>query len=236
ATNENGETSSKTVKVTVVAKPEKPTIPLPVVSGHDVTITVGSNYDNTMTGGSATVNGENVKVTYTGEVNANKVGTYPVTITATNENGETSSKIVKVTVVAKPKKPTIPLPTVNGQDTIKEQESNKVITEDTTIVNENNVETTYKGDVDAQDNNSSKVVETNPMNTDNINNPVIYQIVNKTHNTTTITQLPNTGISSVVDNPGVLETLVGLASLVVAIIAGAFGFKKKNKKNKKDKK
>ncbi|MGL4761131.1 MAG: hypothetical protein ACRCWG_06680, partial [Sarcina sp.] len=174
------EKGDHTIVITVIPK-VKPKVVLPIVNGHNVTITEGSHYDNGMIGGNAIVNGHNVKVTYTGNVNPNKVGTYNVTVIGTNNEGKTTSKIVTVTVVPKAEPQTV----TNGYNT--------------------------------------EAVNVIP------NNPSINSVNNATR-INTITQLPKTGISGVVETTGVVEALVGLISLSLATVASVFGFRKKRKK------
>ncbi|MGL4740178.1 MAG: immunoglobulin-like domain-containing protein, partial [Sarcina sp.] len=229
ATNSEGVTSSKEVKVTVVAnsEPVKPQVPAPIVNGHDVTITQGSNYDNGMTGGSATVDGQNVKVTYTGNVNPNKVGVYHVTIIATNSEGVTSSKEVSVTVVAKPDT-SIPIKPVEPNTTNETPNSN---------IDSNSIDQTSKIEVSSNSGDGNTINENSSSINDSSNNQATNILVNRTNNATNvIKKLPNTGISSAIETSGGLEGLAGIVSLSLATMVGALGIKRKNKKNKDNEK
>lgn len=92
AKNSQGTTSTKVVEVTVEA------MGAPVISGHNVTLNVGHKFDTSMIGASATVNGNPVQVSYTGNVNTNEEGTYNVTVTASNGFGKVSKQVYTVTV------------------------------------------------------------------------------------------------------------------------------------------
>ncbi|MGL5633532.1 MAG: immunoglobulin-like domain-containing protein, partial [Sarcina sp.] len=203
----------------------------------DVVITEGSNYDNGMTGGSATVGGENVKVTYEGNVNTNKVGTYPVTIIATNSEGVTTSKTVTVKVVAKPEpvKPQVPVPIVNGHDVVITEGSNydNGMTGGSATVGGENVKVEHIDNVNIQKNNAE--------NSNDNSRAVVNSIVTNTNtiknkSVNVIKQLPNTGISGAIESSAGIEGLAGLMSLSLATVVGAFKIKRKHKKNKKNKK
>ncbi|MGL4989607.1 MAG: immunoglobulin-like domain-containing protein, partial [Sarcina sp.] len=94
ATNSQGTTTTKTFTVTV----ETPQIPAPVITGKNVTITVGNKFEDSMIGATATVDHNQIPVTYSGSVNNDKPGTYEITATATNSQGKESSKTFTVTV------------------------------------------------------------------------------------------------------------------------------------------
>ncbi|WP_447413232.1 immunoglobulin-like domain-containing protein, partial [Clostridium perfringens] len=55
-------------------------------------------FDNSMLGAKATVNGEDVSVSYSGDVIQNRPGTYHVTVSAVNSQGLKSEKEFTVTV------------------------------------------------------------------------------------------------------------------------------------------
>ncbi len=80
--------------------PEHKTVvePAPVITANNVTINVNHNFNDSMIDAQATVDGQPVKTTITGNVNTKVPGTYDLTVTATNSQGESSSKVVKVTV------------------------------------------------------------------------------------------------------------------------------------------
>ncbi|WP_447411466.1 immunoglobulin-like domain-containing protein [Clostridium perfringens] len=96
---ENGEglKSEKEVTVEVKAKPVVK-LPAPEITGHDVTININDQFDNSMLGAKATVNGEDVSVSYSGDVIQNRPGTYHVTVSAVNSQGLKSEKEFTVTV------------------------------------------------------------------------------------------------------------------------------------------
>ena len=96
---ENGEglKSEKEVTVEVKAKPVVK-LPAPEITGHDVTININDKFDNSMLGAKATVNGEEVSVSYSGDVIQNRPGTYHVTVSAVNSQGLKSEKEFTVTV------------------------------------------------------------------------------------------------------------------------------------------
>lgn len=89
-----------------VVKPTKPVehhiapvvLPAPVITANNATINVNHSFNNSMIDAQATVNGQPVQTTITGNVNTKVPGTYDLTITATNSQGKSSSKVVKVTV------------------------------------------------------------------------------------------------------------------------------------------
>lgn len=75
----------------------------PVVTADDISIKQGAKFDYSMLNAKATdADGDEVKITYSGTVNASKAGKYPITVTATDSKGATASVEVIVTVKEAP--------------------------------------------------------------------------------------------------------------------------------------
>ncbi|MBC1373401.1 DUF5011 domain-containing protein [Listeria booriae] len=96
-TNSVGETTTKTVTVTVLSKP--------VITAQDTVLYVGETFDplKDMTANDAKDGDITSHVTIKeNTVDTNKPGEYKVTYEVTNSVGETTTKTVKVTVLSKP--------------------------------------------------------------------------------------------------------------------------------------
>ncbi|MBC1357939.1 immunoglobulin-like domain-containing protein [Listeria booriae] len=96
-TNSVGETTTKTVTVTVLSKP--------VITAQDTVLYVGETFDplKDMTANDAKDGDITLHVTIKeNTVDTNKPGEYKVTYEVTNSVGETTTKTVKVTVLSKP--------------------------------------------------------------------------------------------------------------------------------------
>ena len=76
--------------------PSTPVASSPTVTAHNLTVQAGHEFDNTMLGAKAN---QDAKITYTGKVDTNKLGTYDVQVTATNAQGKSTTITVKVSVV-----------------------------------------------------------------------------------------------------------------------------------------
>ncbi len=116
ATDAKGAVSSKSVVVTVVKKEVPPMQNnAPVLTVNDFAMNIHSSFNYNMLGATATdKDGDKVTITYKGDVKTNKVGTYRVTVTATDAKGAKTEKIVNVKVNATN-------PTVKGNNvTIKQ--------------------------------------------------------------------------------------------------------------------
>ncbi|MCD2207455.1 immunoglobulin-like domain-containing protein [Listeria booriae] len=96
-TNSVGETTTKTVKVTVLSKP--------VIIAQDSTIYVGDTFDATKNMSASDLKDGNITSSVTikeNTVNTKVPGDYKVTYEVTNSVGETTTKTVIVTVLSKP--------------------------------------------------------------------------------------------------------------------------------------
>ncbi|MBC1566589.1 LPXTG cell wall anchor domain-containing protein [Listeria booriae] len=96
-TNSIGETTTKTIKVTVLSKP--------VIIAQDSTIYVGDTFDATKNMSASDLKDGNITSSVTikeNTVNTKVPGDYKVTYEVTNSVGETTTKTVIVTVLSKP--------------------------------------------------------------------------------------------------------------------------------------
>lgn len=93
-TDAYGKSTSQDVFVTVKARE----LGAPVIEAKDLTIIKGESFSHNMIGAKAVCNGEELGVSYSGDVDANKPGKYIVTVTATNKQGVSSKKEVTITV------------------------------------------------------------------------------------------------------------------------------------------
>ena len=109
ATDAKGAKTVKKVVVTVNAKPSIPGATInhaPVLNVNNFALDINKTFTNDMLGATATdKDNDKVTITYSGTVNTKKVGTYPVTVTATDSKGAKATKVVEVKVNAV--KPTI---------------------------------------------------------------------------------------------------------------------------------
>ena len=171
-TNQYGESTSKVVKIIVLAKEVAPTI-----TGHDYTMTQGQSFSNSDLGVKVT---EGAKVTYTGNVDTNKVGTYNVTVTAINSQGTESTKTFTVTV----KEKVLPAPVISASSQSIEQGAtwnNDMIkataTEGASISYTGNVNTlqagTYKVTITATNSQGTKSTKVVDVTVEALGAPVI---------------------------------------------------------------
>lgn len=99
--DKQGLETSREFTVTVLEKENT----APVINGKDITIEIGSKFDNSMLGVTvedAEDKTEDIKVVYEGEVNTNVAGNYTITVTATDTKGLSTTKTFTVTVKEQP--------------------------------------------------------------------------------------------------------------------------------------
>lgn len=104
ATDAKGAKTVKKVVVTVNAKPSVPGTAInnvPVLNVNNYALDINTAFSNDMLGANATdKDGDKVTISYEGTVNTKRVGTYNVTVTATDAKGAKVSKTVQVKVNA----------------------------------------------------------------------------------------------------------------------------------------